>query len=147
MPRSNQGQSGREKCEAEGRCRICGITGKPLTRHHLVPQHWFVRRRRVNFTPKPFSRNDSRNIVPLCSYCHQRVEGDRGLDRATKERRKLDARLSLRRSLSASEVNFIVLARGRDWLDHHYPLDASEARRVSAIGGDVNPSNAAMGPQ
>lgn len=103
--------SGRNKIWQEGRCRTCGGT-ENLTRHHLVEHAWFVQR-------KPelrVLRNANANIVPLCTTCHEVVDGREPVLRLKK-------RAALRQALYANEVAFILQIRGRDWFELSYPLD------------------------
>lgn len=118
--------SGREKVIKEGQCRMCQRPWKVrpstqhrlvpprqlATRHHLVPESWFLakgrdeRHRRI--------RNVNANIVPLCRVCHDRVDSRDPADRQ-------DARRELRRCLGVEEIAFMIQVRGKSWLDFHYP--------------------------
>lgn len=108
--------SGRTKVALENRCRACGWTPPirygHLTRHHLVPQAWFLQRKQE----LRLLRNANANIVPLCRRCHEIVDGRDPVPR-------LQKRAALRQALHSSEVSFILQIRGRQWLDAHYPLD------------------------
>lgn len=101
------------KMNAEAVCRMCLRSAKVrlLTRHHLVPEYWF---RRQPLALK-LIRNAHANIVPLCRPCHDRVDSRDPFDRE-------QARRYLRRSLTQQEIAFAIQVRGRQWLDHHYPL-------------------------
>lgn len=93
-------------------CRMCTRPRevRPLTRHHLVPESWFLRQ------PLHIKivRNAYANIVPLCRPCHDRVDSRDPVERA-------EARRYLRRSLTQQEVAFAIQVRGRGWLEHEYP--------------------------
>lgn len=107
------GQSGAAKVRREGRCRTCGAAGG-LTRHHLVAESWFRRH------PGVPHRHHPDNIVPLCVYCHRVVDGFIGIGPASDRQR--EKRRVLRSAMLEAEVEFVVRVRGRQWLDHHYPL-------------------------
>lgn len=102
-----------DKVRAEGHCRMClrPAAVRPLTRHHLVPQRWFLRqrhdRRWVAY------RNLAANIIPLCRLCHDDVEHDLG------------ARKMLRKMLTQEEIAFAWAVRGPEWLNHRYPRSQS----------------------
>lgn len=100
------------KILAEGQCRMCGRAAyvRPLTRHHLVPESWFLGQP----LPLRLIRNAHANIVPLCRPCHDRVD-------SREEDERAPARRELRRCLSQAEVAFAIQVRGRRWLDSHYP--------------------------
>lgn len=93
-------------------CRMCLRSRKirMLTRHHLVPESWFLK--------QPLHirlvRNAHANIVPLCRPCHDRVDSRDPVER-------WESRRYLRRSLSQQEVAFAIQVRGRSWLDAEYP--------------------------
>lgn len=95
-----------------GYCRMCRRSARvrPLTRHHLVPESWFMRQ------PLPLRkiRNAHANIVPLCRPCHDRVDSRDATEH-------LPARRELRRSMTQQEIAFAIQVRGRAWLDHAYP--------------------------
>lgn len=95
-----------DKLAAEQHCRAClrHRSIRTLTRHHLVPQSWWLARGAV------FSRyrNISANIIPLCRPCHDEVERD------------AEARRMLRRVLSQQEIALAIALRG-DWFDRRYP--------------------------
>lgn len=102
--------SGKLKVQQEKRCRICPSRDE-LSRHHLVPHSWFLKR-------KPdlrVLRNANANIVPLCASCH------RVLDGVHDPVGRLQKRAALRAALHSNEMAFILQVRGRPWLDHHYP--------------------------
>lgn len=119
---ANNVSSGRDKLSQEGKCRICGwahrdalgqpVTTDRLTRHHLVPQAWFLRRKEE----LKILRNANANIVPLCDTCHSIVDGREPV-------LKLKKRAALRQALYPNEIAFILQIRGRPWFDHHYPLN------------------------
>lgn len=95
-------------------CRLSGLYGHVcgrLTRHHLVPEHWFLRQplalRQV--------RNAHANIIPLCRGHHDLVESKAPVVR-------LEARRLLRETLTQEEITFALQVRGREWLDSEYPL-------------------------
>ena len=100
------------KFKAEGQCRMCErrYTVRPLTRHHLVPEAWFL--------GQPLKlrliRNAHANLVPLCRPCHDLVD-NREADM------REEARRHLRRCLSQAEIAFAIQTRGQRWLDYHYP--------------------------
>lgn len=100
------------KMRAEGHCRMClrPASVRPLTRHHIIPESWFLRQ------PMHLRvvRNAHANIVPLCRPCHDLVD-NRDADE------KKTARRGLRRSFSQSEIAFAVQVRGLDWLNATYP--------------------------
>lgn len=104
---------GAAKVRGEGRCRVCG-GGVDLTRHHLVPESWFRKH------PEQPNRNHRDNIVPLCVYCHRVVDGFIGIGPAPDRQR--EKRRVLRAAMHPAEIAFVVRVRGRQWLDHHYPL-------------------------
>lgn len=103
--------SGRQKLTNEGRCRICG-SQENLTRHHLVPMSWFLRRK----MELRALRNANANIVPLCRSCHEVLDGREPVPR-------LQKRSTLRASLWPNEIAFILQVRGKDWLNFHYPVN------------------------
>lgn len=92
-------------------CRLGGASCERLTRHHLVPEHWFLRQpihlRQV--------RNAHANIIPLCRDHHDLVESKHPVV-------QLEARRRLRASLTQEEIAFAIQIRGRAWLDQEYPL-------------------------
>lgn len=96
-----------DKLSAEKHCRAClrPDTVRPLTRHHLVPQAWWLRRG-VAYARY---RNVAANIIPLCRSCHDEVE------------QSTEARRMLRRVLTQQEVALAVALRGLAWLDQCYP--------------------------
>ena len=106
------------KMQAEGHCRMClrPASVRQLTKHHLVPESWFLRQP----IPLKMIRNAHANIVPLCRPCHDMVD-----NKEWKERK--DARRLLRRSLSQAEIAFVIQVRGRSWLDLHYPTHSSHS--------------------
>lgn len=93
-------------------CRLGGEQCGRLTRHHLVPESWFLR--------QPFNlrqiRNAHANIIPLCRDHHDLVESRHPVVR-------LEARRLLRASMTQEEITFAIQIRGRDWLDSEYPID------------------------
>lgn len=92
--------AGVEKCAREG-CRVCGATSGPYARHHLVPRG---------------QRGDDvdDNLVRLCDpwepYCHHLVTTN-----------DPEALAALRRSLSPSEVAYVIRKKGVGWLERRYP--------------------------
>lgn len=100
------------KMRAEGHCRMCLRPDRvrPLTKHHLVPESWFIK--------QPFKlrmiRNAHANVIPLCRPCHDMVD-------SRDEDERLDARRLLRRCLGQSEIAFMIQVRGIDWVNWHYP--------------------------
>jgi 5-methylcytosine-specific restriction endonuclease McrA len=99
------------KMSAEGRCRKCGKEGH-LTRHHLVPESWFLGQPMVLRQ----IRNAHANIVPLCRPCHDEVDSKFPLVRE-------GARRMLRSTFSQQEIAFVIAIRSRRWLEENYPLD------------------------
>lgn len=97
---------------AEGHCRMClrPASVRPLTRHHIIPESWFLR--------QPYHlrviRNAHANICPLCRPCHDLVDN-------RDEDERMSARRELRRSFSQSEIAFAIQVRGIDWLNETYP--------------------------
>jgi hypothetical protein len=91
-------------------CRLGGFGCSRLTRHHLVPEHWFLR--------QPLAlrqiRNAHANIIPLCRPHHDLVESKQPVVR-------LEARRLLRQTLTQDEIVFAIQVRGRAWLDMEYP--------------------------
>ena len=91
-------------------CRVGGWGCGRLTRHHLVPESWFLRQpihlRQI--------RNAHANIVPLCRWHHDLVESKHPVIR-------LETRRRLRASLLQEEIAFAIQLRGRDWIDSEYP--------------------------
>lgn len=100
-----------DKVRAEGHCRMCLRPDKvrPLTRHHLVPQSWFMRQ--THDKRWRAWRNLAPNIIPLCRPCHDSVE--RWDD--------LEARRMLRRMLTQEEIAFAWATRGPEWFSRWYP--------------------------
>jgi hypothetical protein len=106
------------KVLGEGRCRLCGnphehtMVGKRITRHHVVPESWFL--------GQPVSlrliRNAHANIIPLCRDCHDKVDSKHPVVRE-------QARMRLRPLMTQQEVSFVIQVRGRDWLEREYPSD------------------------
>lgn len=114
---------GKVKVQKEGHCRMCGravaelraLVDHPeavriMTRHHLVPQHWF----RNNPEYQRLKGCDA-NIVPLCRSCHDLVE-------LPDWKGGFEYRRELRGLLTQAEVAFVIQMRGRDWLELRYPL-------------------------
>ena len=95
-----------------GYCRMCRREARvrPLTRHHLVPESWFLRQP----LPLRMIRNAHANIVPLCRPCHDRIDCRDIVERS-------QARRELRRSLTQQEITFAIQVRSRAWLDYEYP--------------------------
>lgn len=91
-------------------CRLGDRRCARLTRHHLVPEHWFLRQ------PKALReiRNSHANIIPLCRDHHDLVESRYPVVR-------MEARRLLRVSLTQEEITFAIQVRGRSWLDQQYP--------------------------
>ena len=103
-----------DKVRAEGHCRMClrSMEVRPLTRHHLIPQRWFLRQRHDRRWAS--WRNLSANIIPLCRPCHDDVEHDLG------------ARRMLRRVLTQEEIAFAVSVLGPEWLNRRYPHSSQD---------------------
>lgn len=101
--------AGKAKAANEGRCRMCQRDAfvRPLSRHHLVPQQYFLR----YSEPYRGLRNCDACIVPLCRPCHDSVEG----------RRNRDNRKMLRKVLMQDEIAFCIAVRGKVWFDRMYP--------------------------
>lgn len=109
---ANNVTSGRQKLAWERQCRICRHEHQ-LTRHHLIPHSWFLRRR----MEIKVLRNANANIVPLCEQCHRVV--DSGRDPVS----RLQKRSSLRGALYPNEIAFILQVMGQAWFDREYPKD------------------------
>lgn len=92
-------------------CRLGSYECGRLTRHHLVPESWFLgqplKLRQI--------RNAHSNIIPLCRAHHDLVEAREPVVR-------LEARRLLRSTLTQEEVAFAIQIRGRAWLDSEYPV-------------------------
>lgn len=92
-------------------CRLGNHACGKLTRHHLVPEHWFLRQplalRQV--------RNAHANIIPLCREHHDLIESRYPVVR-------IEARRLLRERLTQEEITFAVQVRGLAWLDREYPV-------------------------
>jgi hypothetical protein len=97
------------KFSAEQHCRMCHRPSsvRRLTKHHLVPQRWFVREDNARYR---WLMNSPANLVPLCDPCHITVEC-----------RDDEGRRHLRRCLSQTEIAQIIRLRGLAWLDGRYP--------------------------
>lgn len=80
-----------------------------MTRHHLVPQHWF----RKNPEWKHLMNCDA-NVVPLCRMCHDLVE-------LPAWKGGQPYRRELRRMMTQAEISFVIQVRGLDWLEQTYP--------------------------
>jgi hypothetical protein len=102
-------------------CRLCRVgesearyrrdpNAARLTRHHLVPESWFLKQ------PEPLRRirNAHANIIPLCRHHHDLVESKHPVIR-------LEARRLLRMTLTQQEIAFAIQVRDREWLDSEYP--------------------------
>lgn len=104
-------------------CRLGGPRCGRLTRHHLIPEHWFLR--------QPLHlrsiRNAHANIIPLCRDHHDLVESKQPVVR-------LEARRFLRATLTQEEIAFAIQVRGRSWLDLEYPLAPNEYPLTDEIG-------------
>jgi hypothetical protein len=109
------------KCREEAACRMCKRPNdvRVLTRHHVVPLHWF--RQHPKLAPL---RNCDANIVPLCEPCHKQVE-----------RSAPHARTELRRLLGPSEIAFAIQTAGTVWLDRRYPHGLPSGLRVASSPG------------
>lgn len=99
-----------DKVRAEGHCRMClrPHAVRALTRHHLIPQVWFL-----NHTDdKRWAtwRNVAPNIIPLCRPCHDDVE----------RYDNLTPRRMLRRALTQEEIAFALAVRPK-WFNRWYP--------------------------
>ncbi len=111
--------------KAEGKCRMClrPADVRALTLHHLVPEAWFRRHRKLRLV-----RNVAANLIPLCRDDHDLVE------------REATARSQLRRLLAPDEVAFAIQTAGRDWLDASYPLTGQSSRRREDVSaGESRP--------
>lgn len=102
--------AGKAKVHGEAHCRMCLRPReiRPLTRHHLVPQQWFM----VQAEIVRDLRNCDACIVPLCRPCHDSVEG----------KKNRDGRKMLRRVLTQDEIAFCIAVRGKEWFDKAYPV-------------------------
>lgn len=100
-----------DKVRAEGHCRMCQRPHavRPLTRHHLVPQSWFLRQ--THDKRWAARRNLAANIIPLCRPCHDAVE----------RYDDLESRRMLRRLLTQEEIAFAWMVRGPQWFNRWYP--------------------------
>jgi hypothetical protein len=96
-------------CRLNGRRAYCY---GPLTRHHLVPESWFLRQPELLRA----IRNAHANIIPLCRPHHDLVEHRQPVVR-------LEARRWLRATLTQEEIAFAIQTRGRDWFVSEYPSD------------------------
>ena len=100
------------KVAAEGRCRLCQRSFKirQPTRHHLIPQSWWIRQ------PLPLRafRNAWAGIVPLCRKCHDSVDSKDPVE-------QWEWRRMLRRSLTQQEIAFVICVMSKRWLDLEYP--------------------------
>lgn len=115
---------GKEKVRQEARCRMClrsrgpdtpkewllgdkdkWVGTRSLTRHHLVPEHWF----KYQLAPLRQLRGSDCNIIPLCRQCHDEVERDE------------EARRMLRRVLGPDEAQFAIQVAGHHWFVVRYP--------------------------
>ena len=96
-------------------CRLGDHRCARLTRHHLVPEHWFLRQPRALRE----IRNAHANIIPLCRAHHDLVESRYPVVR-------MEARRLLRERLDQQEISFAIQVRGRDWLELEYPVPYSE---------------------
>jgi hypothetical protein len=95
------------KVNREGHCRMCLRPGhvRQLSRHHLIPQHWWRQRGELVMR----LRNAGANIVPLCRQCHDEVETS------------IESRRMLRRVMTQEEVAFVIDVIGLRWLERRYP--------------------------
>lgn len=102
-----------DKLKAEGHCRMClrPAEVRPLTRHHLIPQNWWIASYAHNNAARSL-RNVATNIIPLCRPCHDLVERD------------VEERRMLRRVLTQAEVAFAIAVRGVHWLERVYPSES-----------------------
>ena len=89
-------------------CRLCGKVGNS-ERHHLIGR-------------KKIDRDHV--TIPLCTHCHDAVDGDLGLHEKILSRRKL------RTLLTETEIRFIVETRGAHWLKGNYPSRPVYSTRV-----------------
>ncbi len=91
-------------------CRLGGRGCTRLTKHHLVPEHWFLRQpivlRQI--------RNAHANIIPLCRPHHDLVESRHPVV-------KLEVRRLLRATLTQEEITFAIQVMGLAWLNAEYP--------------------------
>lgn len=107
---ANNVGSGWTKLHAEKCCRLCDSQER-LTRHHLVPQAWFMQRK----LELRVLRNANANIIPLCEPCHRVV------DSYADPVGRLKKRAAIRCALGSNEVAFILQLRGQSWFDREYP--------------------------
>lgn len=101
------------KLSSEQVCRMCErpwVWKRVRTRHHLVPQSWFLGIE----GPIREIRNANSNLIPLCRECHDDVEAKSPVIRQA-------ARERLRRRLTQQEIAFAISLRGQSWLDREYP--------------------------
>lgn len=106
----------KRKLTSERVCRLCvqpWDERRRLTRHHLIPQSWFLGFDSIG--PVRGMRHAVSNIVPLCRDCHDEVDTKRY------PALRLRARALLRQRLSQQEIAFIISVRGKPWLDAEYP--------------------------
>lgn len=120
--------TGNEKVQREGRCRMCQRLARvrPLTRHHLVPQSWFMRLGNERFRHQ---RNVGPNVIPLCRPCHDLID-----NRNRRESR--EPRRELRQLLTQAECAFVIQMLGLQWLDSWYPrgLEKRESQETLPDG-------------
>lgn len=88
-----------------GRCRGCGGDARTTTNHHVVP--------------RSLGGDDVHdNIIPLCGHgtagCHGSIETHPSGWERTANR--------VRRSLTSTELLYVVEKKGWAWLDRYYPL-------------------------
>jgi hypothetical protein len=113
-------EAGKEKVEAEGRCRVCkrktspwwkgGSRLKGLTRSHLVP--------------RILGGDDvDDNIMPLCGMgagsCHHMSElGD------------VATRMAIRAVMTEAEQAYVIGRKSEFWLEQRYPSQTPRRLRV-----------------
>lgn len=110
---------GKRKLMSETVCRMCerqwvNASCHPLqrTRHHLVPQSWFLG---VSNEFRAI-RHAHANLIPLCRACHDDIETKNVVIR-------LAARMRLRGRMTQQEVAFAIALRGLVWMNREYPVD------------------------
>lgn len=119
---------GKRKMSAEVACRLCErdfVARYPSTRrtrHHVVPQSWFLGFDAVGVVRG--MKDAHANLVPLCRPCHDLVDSRFPVVR-------VEARRRLRSRLTQQEIAFAIAVRGLGWLDREYPTDPLEWGRAA----------------